>query len=125
MCQIFISRVWHFGRGLVGRYIIICLTSAAVAVPPGLLPQSAITGEKYPHLSSDTHPRPSPRTRQRAPFLFWIVGKLLALRRDKSCRVSDTDICPTDTVRMHLGDMDINSLHIHLGYSTWPPAPPA
>lgn len=49
ICQIFISCVWHFGRGLFRQYIIMCPPCAAVIVPPGLWVQSAITGEKFPN----------------------------------------------------------------------------
>lgn len=118
-----------FGQGLLGQYIIICLPSAAVIVPPGLVPQSAITGEKCPHLSSSSPPStPLPTLIPHLPpansLLFWIVSKLLAFLcppyvggiKGTGCHI---DICPTDMVRMHLCDMDINSLHVHSSYSIW------
>lgn len=116
-CQIFIRCVWHFGWGLPGQYIIICPCSTAVILPPGLVPQSAITERNFLDQPSILHPPPH-SLHPASSLLSWIVGKLLAFLcppcvegiKGGGCH---TDICPGDMVRMHPCDMDISSLHIH------------
>lgn len=65
--------------------------STAVLVPPGLVPQSAITGEKFPHLSASSPPS-TPPSHHPAPFCPGLLVSslhfcVLHVWRDKGYRV--------------------------------------
>lgn len=102
--------------------------STAVNVPPGLVPHSAISGEKFPHLSPQlpatlTHTAPTLPSNQKAPFcpgLFVSSLHFCALHvLDKGWRVSHRHLSQRygENASLRYG-LWISSLHIHSNCST-------